>query len=145
MKSWCNNPMCKDDDWTYADSFDTREEAVQDGIEQYKEALDGNSTKLFDLDYPDAPSGRFQIGYVKPYTPIIDVENIIERLQQQASDECGEYGWDFLNWTEITRPIEEDLRENLQRELDAWLKRYHLEPTFFTVENVENIDARDYL
>lgn len=147
MAEWSNNSTgCE---WwdSCSNWFDTKEEAIQDGIDQYKQMLDGKSTDLFDNDYyynivPD----YFDVGKKRPYIPTIDVDDVIERLQEQAYDECGELAEDFLDWRTMSKGnIEEDLREHLQVELDAWLKRHNLYPTFFTVIDIETINVKDYL
>lgn len=145
MEEWSNNPTSCEY-WNSGDWFDTKEEAIQDGIDQYKEMLEGKSTELFDNDdYYDTIKDNFNVGKKQPYIPTINTDSIIEDLQQQAYDECGEYAEDFLDWREITKPMEEDLYKNLQRELDAWLKRYGLYPTFFMVTDIETINVEDYV
>lgn len=150
MEKWSNNPTCCEY-WSNCQWFDTKEEAIQDGIDQYKQMLEGKSTELFDNDYYydnyyDIVPDYFDVGKKRPYTPTIDVDDVIERLQVQAYDECGEFAEDFLDWRTMSKGnIEEDLREHLQDELDAWLNRHNLYPTFFTVIDIETINVKDYI
>lgn len=139
MYKWINNNY-EDDIWRSEDEFDSREEAIADGIRQYNDALNGDSTYLFDDDYPDPPSGVFYIGEAVPYYPDISVWPIIENVQEDAYWNCGEVAECFLDFESLSDDIVYDLKENLQREFDSWLKRHHLYPSFFTVENVEKID-----
>lgn len=47
--AWYNNPII-DDIW-YGDAFDTREEAIEDGVRQYKDACNGFTSDLFDEEF----------------------------------------------------------------------------------------------
>lgn len=143
MSNWYNN-RCDNDIW-YGDSFASREEAIADGVRQYNDALNNIGTELFDDDYPESPSGIFHVGESMPFIPTIDAVQIIEHLQEDADYQCGEVAEDFLDWNYITDEQVADLQDNLQRELDAWLKRHKLTPGFYQIINIEKIDAKDYI
>lgn len=144
MGKWYNN-RCEDGVW-YSEKFDSREDAITDGVWQYKEALKGESTDLFDdADEIVPPSGLFYIAESDQYVPEIDAVHIIERLQEDADCQCGEAAEDFLDWDYLDDGWVDELQDGLQKELDTWLERHDLMPTFSSLKNVEEIDAEDYM
>lgn len=146
--AWYQNPADNPSDtWYSLDAFDTKEEAIEDGIQQYKEHLAGISTELFDNDYsyPESPSGWFEVGERKDFVPYVDSDLIIEQVAEQASWQCGEIGDDWLNWDTVTEEARKELEENINKVFDDWLKKHSLEPTFFNIVNIEKINVKDYL
>lgn len=144
MSKWTNHRYRDDEIW-WNDQFESREEAIADGVKQYKTALNGFATDLFDDDPERFPSDVFYIGECIRFVPTVDAERVLEQLEEDAYDECGEAAENFLDWNYITDDKIADLQENLQRELDSWLERYKCTPTFYSIENVEKIDVEDYL
>lgn len=146
--SWYVNPVPNIDDvWCITDEFDTKEEAIAYGVEEYKQHLAGVSTELFDNDYnyPDPPTSIFEVGEGVGFVPFVDTDWIIEQVAEQASWQCGEIGDDWLRWDTITKEQQEELQDNVQKVFDEWLKKYNLEPTFYNVIHIEEIDAKDYM
>lgn len=146
--SWYVNPVPNiGDTWDIAYEFDTKEEAIEYGIQEYKDHLAGNLTELFDNDYnyPDPSISLFEVGEGKDFVPYVDSDLIIEQIAEQASWQCGEAGDDWLRWDTITKEQQEELQKNMQNVFDDWLKKYNLEPTFYNVINIEEIDAKNYV
>lgn len=147
MTWYINSANNYNDNWDIREEFDTKEEAIEYGIQEYKDYLAGISTELFDNDYnyPDPPSSCFEVGEGKPFVPYVDSDWIIEQVVEQASWQCGEIGDDWLRWDTITKEQLEELQNNMQKMFDEWLKKHGLEPTFYNIVNIEEIDAKNYV
>ena len=143
MTWYINTPNNYSDNWDIIESFDTKEEAIEYGVYEYKAHLNGVLTELFDDDYNK--TSIFEIGEGKPFVPYVDSDWIIEQVAEEASCQCGEIGDEWLNWNDITEEQRKELQDNMQKTFDEWLEKHNLEPTFFNVIHVEEIDAKDYL
>lgn len=141
MNKWLNNTA--DDIWYgYSGEFDTKEEAIQNGIRQYKDWLNGCGTELFD-DYEDEPVS-FLVGQQYPFEPYADEELVLESAINQAYDEGFEDVYDY--WLhDITKEQQEELHDMLQSALDSWMKKNKFIPNFYLIKNVEEIIIEDYL
>ncbi|MBX9035049.1 hypothetical protein [Gordonibacter massiliensis (ex Traore et al. 2017)] len=104
MNEWMNN-RSPDGTW-YGDTFATREEAVEDGMRQHADALQGLGTDLFDDDFPGPPTNVFYVGRVVKFRPSVDGCDLIERAQQDAWD-ASEYGEGYLD--DVTKEQADEL------------------------------------
>ena len=142
MAKWHNNPY-EEGIWNHnLDSFDTREKAIANGVEQYKDAVNGKCTDLFD-DYNlnDIPMA-FYIGEENRWCPSIDTDFIIEQLEEDAYWNCGDIAGDYIN--EIPNDAYKSLDKKFQNALNSWLDEYGMNG-FYGIVNVEKIDVNDYL
>lgn len=144
MAKWYNNPY-EDGVWDHnIDSFDTREEAIADGVEQYKEAVSGQDTELFDgCDQEDIPT-VFYIGKENPWRPSIDTDFILEQLAEDAYWNCGDAAGDCINHVYASSCDEyKSLDKKLQDALNSWLEEQGF--NFYGIVNTEKINVEDYL
>lgn len=149
--SWYVNPI--DGAWDIMEEFDTKEKAIEYGVQEYKDHLAGISTELFDLrelfndvhNYPDHPSGWFEVGERMDFIPEVYADLIIDQVVEQAYCQCGEISEDWLRWDTITEEQLKELQGNMQKVFDEWLKKHDLEPTFYNIVNIEEIDANNYV
>lgn len=116
-------------EWSYQSTFATREEAIEDGREQYRDALDGKGSELFDdVDEEELKNIKsFYVARVKEFVPIVDVRRVLERIQEDAWEYCT-YGEDYLS--DVSDSQVEDLRKSLQKAFDDWMNRTGNKPTF---------------
>lgn len=146
MSEWISSAW--EDDWYDSyNKYATREEAIADGIQQYRDAVNGLASTLYDeFDEDDTPS-IFYIGKFYPFVPTIDIDRIIEDVADDAYDECyeGAMGTEFLEWNTLKQEWLDELQKQMQDVFDNWLKKYHLYPTFGNVVSIEEIDAKDYV
>lgn len=148
MTKYVINPS-DDNDWYILDEFDAREDAIAEGVRQYKKTcFECVETDLFDLDEDGCPGcgtdySTFYIGNTAPYIPYVDADDIIERVSYCAVDECGEAGDDYL-W-DVPKEMVDSLQKRVQAVFDTWLDENNLQPSFYRVENIEKIDAKDYI
>ena len=83
--------------------------------------------------------GDIWIGEIVEYDNFsINVDKVIEDVCQVACEEVGEFaeGWLY----KIPEEQEKELEEELNKVWNNWIKKYKLEPQFFTVENVKKYD-----
>lgn len=120
----------------------TREQAIDEGLYQFRRALAGRDTDCFDPWDMPKEGASFYIGKRVDFDPTIDEITVIEQLQMDAYEECGEYGETFLDGLcPLDRAL---LKQKLQAALDEWLKETSLQPCFFTVKDVEKIKVADH-
>ena len=114
---WCHS---HDGENFTSDSFDTKEEAIADAIENYEYTT-------------------FYIGKAVEHEPYIDADDIFERLNEQACDQCGEYAENYLYY------VKEEDKEKFEKAINdifkKWAKETKNNPTFFTVEDIEKIEV----
>lgn len=116
-------------------TFDSVEECIEDAIQYLTTAIDDSD------EYPKL----VYIGNVREFVPKIGALHILERLEEQAQEECGEIGedWDAYHYDEKERIAE--LEDALNKVVIDWLTKYNRMPNFYTVENIMeyplNIDA----
>lgn len=140
---WCVKLDVDDEIWYDTHEFDTKEEAIKYGIQQYKDFLIDVMEDASMYGYsPCVPSSLFEVGEKSSFAPHIDVDMILDDVVEQATWQCGEIADDWLSWDTITKAQEEELQNNMQNVFDEWLKKHHLEPTFYNVINIEEIDAK---
>lgn len=122
--SWNFN---RDDELWYNGS----EDSIEDCIEAAKQVVT-------DEDYQtDEPPQKVYIGENIPYIPAVDVESILEHLQEQAYDQCGEVGYDWDAYDHKKKEEMQELEEKLNEVVSEWLKKYNYYPNMWNVENIK--------
>lgn len=99
------------------DEYDTVEECIKDA----------RNNMISDEDYV------VYIAEVVPFEPKIDADDILCRLEEDAYEECGEFAED---WNVYEANKDDELSNALTQVLIDWLKKHHLMPNFYTVENI---------
>lgn len=64
-----------------------------------------------------------------------DARHIIERMQERAWDDHGEFSETFLDG--LTKEQEAELTKAVGDAIDTWIGKHGLHPTFFTVTNIK--------
>lgn len=64
--------------------------------------------------------------------------DVIDELSCSAGDECGEYADD---WPNCTKEQSDDLDERIAAVVNQWADDHGLQPNFYTVENVKEIQV----
>lgn len=114
------------DIWRH-DVFDTVEDCILDAKENY---CIETGTEIV-------------VGEVVPWEPYVDAFDILNELQFQAYDECGEitenwYSYDCKKDKEKVQQLSEKLTEIVK----LWLKENDTYPNFYTIENVKVVDVK---
>lgn len=135
-------------------------------LEEFNEVLDVNLLELpvWTYDYPNIEvwreghflytkeqaivAGRifaknegllsFQVGRQVEVTPVgIDTDSVLENIAENLQSEVVEVADDYL--LDVTKEHQEELEEKLNEVLFDWMKKNNYEPTFYTIEDVEEI------
>jgi len=109
------------------DLFDTEEECVGDYLGNYAR---------------ERPEESIFVGEVEPYSISVDSSSVIEGLEEQAYDECGECS---ENWEPSAIKGEEnwnELDEQLTKVVVDWLTKHNEMPSFYNIINVREVAVR---
>lgn len=121
--------------WSYSfdnenwhDIYDTRNEAIKEAIKDIK------THKIQD--------GLLTIGAAYQYKVQIDECMVIENIQDDAADFCGEWSEEYLR--DVTKEEKEDLRKLLQEAYEKWMKKYpEHRPNFYSVSECADFPIKD--
>lgn len=141
MNKWHNNAYV-DGVW-YGEPFDTKEEATEYGISQYKKHRDKERTELFGDFDSDYDIDVFYIGKSRGYIPEIDAYRVIEDQQMMAYDECGEVSNGWLD--DVTNEEMKSLQKILSIAFKSWLELNHRFPSFYCIDDIEEVDIKERL
>lgn len=104
------------------DEYDTLEECIKAAKEEAK--LDKHKTVVY-------------IGECVPYAPKADCTDVLDRMQEQAEETCGEAGedWEAYDWHK------KDELEELDRTITTaacdWMKAYGYYPACYSIQNIK--------
>lgn len=79
------------------------------------------------------------IGEVVPYEPEIDADDVLERLKDNAYNQCGEVADTWLTYgkdEDYGDEEETELSNALTQVLRDWLKKHNLEPNFYEIHHI---------
>ena len=79
----------------------------------------------------------FAVGQLNSPSLRIYADTVIESLQEQSDECCGDASETYLN--DVTKEQEKDLEEKLNATLNEWLTKYHHQPTFYYLDNIEKV------
>ena len=115
--------------WTYSDND---EEFRGDIVDTRKEAIEGVKEEY----------GGGYIGRVVPIPPFtVNTEAIIDEAREDAYDLVDDA---MQEWLAVVPSIaEEELEAELSKVFNDWLKKHHLEPTFYQVDSIEKVEAEE--
>lgn len=123
---WIAETNTWSDDW-HGELHDTKEDAIEEGK---KLALEENAT-------------WFRLGKAK-LTPVtefgVDADSIIERVQDQAYSEVGEYAEDYLEGIPGEQVLE--LESKLNEVFFDWVVEHGYQPTFYSILSSEVISVK---
>lgn len=117
------------DRWCYSlngDEYEGFYDSKEDAIEAGNEAA------------CDADLNTFWVGKAeKTFVPSVDVDYLLERLYDRATEEGGEHAESYLNG--VTKEQEAELEEKMNEVLNEWLNKHGQEVNFYSVTNEEEI------
>lgn len=79
------------------------------------------------------------IGRCVDFEVSVDADDVIERLQEQAYEECGEASDVWIDWKNDNV---KQLSERLTDCVNEWLKETKQEPTFYYIDNIKAIEIK---
>ena len=116
MKKYTWSESENDELWSHG-LFDTVKECIKDAKENY--------------DYKIGET--IAVGITEPFVVNVDGSDILERLEEDAYEECGEAseGWLSCPYKDI-----EKLSERLTECVNEWLKETNQEPSFYHIHSI---------
>ncbi len=118
------------DEYFNGDICKSREDAIKMGI---KDALDR-----------EIVTGTLYVGKTNNFIPIVDASAVLDRLAEDACDECGEFAEDYLRYTKVEHVNE--LQVLLQKAYDEWeSKHQEYKATFYLISETEELDIKELL
>lgn len=121
--------------WDTSEEFNTPEEAIKYGKDVL---IDDKKQPEESQEYFGRES--FKIGQLRWFKPVICIETLIENLQDNAYDTCGEVSDGYLD---IKDEDINKLSEMINETLDEWANKTGNHATFGTIENVKTIYLND--
>jgi hypothetical protein len=117
-------------------AYGTDEERLDnDGeFESYEECL-AEALKELDVETGDI----IHIAEVVPYVPKISATRIIEDINEDAWDKCGE---SVDSWPELTKIEEDELQVRVQKVVMDYLEEIKELPRFYTCKNGKQFEVK---
>lgn len=111
----------------YNDLFDTVEDCIADARDNYMVEI----------------GETIAVGEVIPYEPYVMADNILDELEEDAYEECGEVAedWEAYSWTDDKASLDE-LSNKLTEIVRQWLKDNGTYPYFYKIENVKIVEVK---
>ncbi|AOZ61808.1 hypothetical protein BJ4_185 [Bacillus phage BJ4] len=113
------------DSWNH-DHFDTREEAIEEGLKHAEEEEWG---KLF-------------VGKVVEPAISICGDHAIDEAYDHAVEQAGEFAESFMSYVKMEQRFE--LGDMLTKTFHEWMEKHDLGPSFFTIGDVEEIKIKQW-
>lgn len=111
-----------DDDWSWAD------ENPNEIIRQFLDGLE--SDELKDVQKVNMYEGELES---KSFIDYLCVDSILERMQEWAYDDVGDFASDYLD------DVTDEMKEELDVLICAWANKHDISPKFFHVGNVKEV------
>ena len=122
---WAYNLKNYDQEVWVNDVFETKEEAIKEGIKEAKELK----------------NKHIYIGeVVQDIIPTIEVDDVIDNIMNDMYEAYGEVAKGYLD--DVKREQVKDLEKKLNVVLQEWLKDSNLEPKFYHIEGIEKIEVK---
>lgn len=109
------------------DVFDTVEDCVQNYLENYAD---------------ENPNESIFVGEVQKYEISIDGSSVMENLEEQAYDECGEVAENWFPSSIEGKEGWDELDNQLTDVVTEWLKKRDCMPSFYKIVNVREVEVR---
>ena len=77
------------------------------------------------------------IGECVPYIPEADCTDILDRMQEQAGEMCGDVGDDWCAYDWHKKEELEELNDTLTSAVRVWMKKYGHYPTCCNIQNIK--------
>lgn len=112
------------------ENYDTIEECLEDAREAIIEDRRINGEFFDDQEH-------VYVGEVKDCVPTVDALSVLERLEDQASDELGFIGQDWDAYDYKMKEEIQELEDALTSVLHEWLRKHGRYPSMWSVDNIQ--------
>ncbi|HDR7526721.1 TPA: hypothetical protein QCX62_003310 [Bacillus paranthracis] len=126
--------------WLY-NLYENNDVWMSDHYETKEEAIKAANAELDDLEkYGGVRGNGFYVGQLQKYGPVVCIDSFIEKIKDQAYEECGEVSEDWLG--NINETQTRLLENKLQTVLCGWLEEINEKPLFGDVINIEQVERK---
>ena len=101
--------------------FESKEEALEDAKINVEEEIEG-----------------VYVGQVKEFAPHVSAYSIIDQLQEDACELCGEASDYYLN--KISSEQEQELTDMMTSAFNVWSEKYNHDPSFYSIDNMSFVE-----
>lgn len=121
MYTWSESET--DELWKH-DLFETEEDCIEDAKDNYCKRI----------------GEEIAIGTVVPYEVNVDVDCMLEQLETDAYDECGEVAesWNISTRKGHEKEIDE-LQEKITELVNEYLEKIGEKPSFYKIDNIYTV------
>lgn len=114
----------KNVEWWQHDEFDSIEDCIADAKENYLIAV----------------GDTIAVGIVEPWELWVDAEMVLERLSEEAYEECGDAAESWEPYNASPEALT-DLSEQLTECIKKWLKNGRDMPYFYKIADVVTVEV----
>lgn len=112
------------------DTFDSEECAtVEEALQLAKEEA---------IDQGEQLPCRVWVGEIGTFKPVVTVDYVLDDIRDQADCEVDDCSDGYLE--DISSQEEDELEKMLTATFHKWEKKYHFEPRFHPIENVQEFE-----
>ena len=108
------------------ETFGTIEECIQDAKQFERE--DGKRI------------GLIHIGETEEFVPRANVGMILDEIEGEAINQCGEAGIYWIEGDLLDKKHREELQEEIDKAIHAWLRKHGRYPKIYAVKNIKKYD-----
>lgn len=122
MYTWSNNK--NDDLWNYGE-FNTAEECIKEAVNSYEYNV----------------GDTIAVGEAISFEPFVSIESMLEKLEDDAYEECGEAAenWHISRQKKETKEAWDQLQEDVNKAVMEYLNKIGEKPTFYRVDDIREI------
>ena len=80
------------------------------------------------------------IGEIEPYEIHVDADALLEHIEEEACNECGESAWDWIPSRDISQDDINMFSFKLTNIVKSWLKEHNVYPTFYNIINIREVN-----
>ena len=116
-----------DEELWYNDLFDTVEECITNARDSYMVE----------------PGEHIAVGEVIPFEPYVYATTVLDQIETDAYEECGEAAEDWYTYNEKDDEKSlDELSNKLTEIVRQWLKDHGRYPYFYKIENVQIVEVK---
>jgi len=132
MKKYSWNFNQDDEIWKNDD-----EDSIEECIAKAKQ-------EILDCNYSEDEIPRLIfIGENIEFVPCVDIDLMLENIEEQANDHCGEVGYEWEAYNHKKFDETEELQDKINKVVHEWMKKYEYYPNFYSIENIKEYWLED--
>lgn len=122
--------------WNFNEDAEIWDNGMHDTIEEcIRNAMQEVEETDWAEEEQDPPVTVF-IGECDPFVPHVDGETVLDMIEEQASEFCGEYGDEWDAYDRKKRDELDELDTQLTAVVVDWMKKHGYSPDFYAIEDI---------